>query len=380
MKQVNNNQKAFFALVRAGLWEKDIRLSQSGQIDFGEVYRLAEAQSVVGLVTAGLDHISDTKPPKASILSFIGTSLRIEQRNVAMNKVLSETVTKMKSEGIYSILVKGQGVAQCYERPLWRSCGDIDFYFNEDQFLSAREYFRPLVSSLSTDVPSARNIAMKYKGWDVELHANQHTGLSGRIDGVLDDIHKDIFVRGQVRSCEIEKTQILLPSIENDILISFTHYLKHFYKGGLGLRQICDWCRLLWTYGDTIDLSLIERRLKEMGLMNEWRTFAAYAVEYLGMPKEALPLYVDGKSLIRKTRRINRFILSVGNMGHSRDNRVYGSKSFILRKTFSLCRRISDLCNHFMIFPLNSFKFFPTILINGLSAAAKGIGRRTQQK
>mgnify|MGYP007016824113 CR=1 FL=1 len=28
-----------------------------------------------------------------------------------------------------------------------------------------------------------------------------------------------------------------------------------------------------------------------MGLMSEWKAFGAYAVEFLGMPVEALPLY-----------------------------------------------------------------------------------------
>ena len=78
-----------------------------------------------------------------------------------------------------------------------------------------------------------------------------------------------------------------------DALVVFTHFIKHFYKGGLGARQICDWCRLLWTYKETIDLGLLEIRLKTMGLMTEWKAFAAYAVDYLGMPSEAMPLY-DG--------------------------------------------------------------------------------------
>ena len=39
---LSNNQKAFFELVRAGLWEKDAQLSQYIDIDFGEIYRLAE--------------------------------------------------------------------------------------------------------------------------------------------------------------------------------------------------------------------------------------------------------------------------------------------------------------------------------------------------
>lgn len=49
-----NNQKAFLALVRSGLWEAEAQILPFGKVDYKEVARFAEEQSVVGLVTAGL--------------------------------------------------------------------------------------------------------------------------------------------------------------------------------------------------------------------------------------------------------------------------------------------------------------------------------------
>ena len=51
---MSEKQEAFLELLRAGLWEKEARLSQFGRVDYEEVMRLAEEQSVAGLVTAGL--------------------------------------------------------------------------------------------------------------------------------------------------------------------------------------------------------------------------------------------------------------------------------------------------------------------------------------
>jgi len=47
---LSNNTKAFFELVRAGRWEKEAQLSQYGSIDFNEILRLSEEQSVVGML------------------------------------------------------------------------------------------------------------------------------------------------------------------------------------------------------------------------------------------------------------------------------------------------------------------------------------------
>ena len=68
---VDNNCKAFFELLRAGLWEKEARLLQYQDMDYSAIMRLAEEQSVVGLVTAGLEKVSDVKVPKEIVLQFI---------------------------------------------------------------------------------------------------------------------------------------------------------------------------------------------------------------------------------------------------------------------------------------------------------------------
>ena len=137
-----NIQEAFLALVRAGLWETDIQLSQFESIDYSQVLTLAEEQSVVGLVAAGLEHVVDLKPSKEVLLQFIGQTLQLEQRNTAMNSFIEELVSGMRNADIYALLVKGQGVAQCYERPLWRSSGDIDFLLSQDNYNKAVNLFK----------------------------------------------------------------------------------------------------------------------------------------------------------------------------------------------------------------------------------------------
>ena len=91
-----------------------------------------------------------------------------------------------------------------------------------------------------------------------------------------------------------DSEDILLPGADNDLFLVFTHFIKHFYKEGACLRQVCDLCRLAWTFKDELDGSLLQDRLKRSGLLSEWKAFAALAVDYLGMPAEALPVYDSG--------------------------------------------------------------------------------------
>ena len=206
----------------------------------------------------------------------------------------------------------------------------------------------------------------------IEIHANQYCSLSGRINHVMDEVHKDLFYGGNVRSIFLGGSTVFLPSADNDVLIIFTHFLKHFYKGGLGIRQICDWCRLLWKYKDSINRNLLQKRLKEAGLVTIWKTFAVFAVDCLGMPAEAMPLYEEKRKWQRKAEKIKSFIIEVGNFGHNREAAYNENQPKIVRKALSYGRRIRDLFHHASIFPWDSFRFLFGITNSGIKAVMHG--------
>ncbi len=367
---------AFFALVQSGLWETDAQMASFGKIDFGEILRIAKEQLVVGLVAAGVEHIIDVKVPQVSALNVAGEVLQIEQRNKAMNLFVASVIEKMRAAGIYTLLVKGQGVAQSYKRPLWRACGDVDFFLSDEDYEKAKNFLVPYASEVEIEFKGSKHLGLTIDGWEVELHGSLRVGMPSKINRVLDDIKADTFRSGNVRSWMNGQTQVFMLGRENDVVYVFVHFFNHFYKGGIGLRQICDWCRLLYTFRDSLNLELLESRIKEMGLIGEWKAFGAFAVEYLGMPIDAMPLLEtnDGidANLKRKAELIKDFVMEVGNFGHNRDNSYFQKQSYFVQKCISAWRRVKDLCRHARIFPANSLRFFFGIMWNGVVSAARG--------
>lgn len=287
---INDSQKAFLTLVKAGLWEKEAKLLRFGKIDFAAISVMADAQGVTGLLAVGLEH-ADVKPSLDRVMSIVGKAMKIERQNKAQNLFVEETVKKMREAGINILLVKGQGVAQCYERPLWRASGDVDFLLGPDHYKKAIEFLQPLSSSNKPEERYSRHLGMKIGELLVEVHGSLRTGLSARVDREVDAVQKDVLYGGKVRSWNNGSVQVLLPAPNEDVFLVFTHFIKHFYKGGMSLRQVCDWCRLLWTYRSDIKTDWLGQHLRKAGLMKEWRTFAALAVDFLGMPAEAMPIY-----------------------------------------------------------------------------------------
>ena len=423
----DNSVDTFFALVRAGLWGKadanlNVDINHDGKADWRKVYRLAQEQSVQGIVLQGIERLKnhddlpgstgdtacdqrganpnlDVDISQALLLQWIGEVQLIEQQNREMNAFVAELFEKLHNQGVEAFLVKGQGLAQCYEKPLWRTSGDVDLLLSNDDYPKAKEFLMPLGVLTEPEETAKKHLAIDIEGWAIELHGTLHCGLSRSVDKMLDEVQTDTFVgkmsdrKGKnVRVWKNGETNVPLLTVENDVFYVFTHILQHFYKGGIGLRQICDWCRLLWTYKDSLNHGLLESRIRKAKLATEWMAFGTFAVEYLGMPIEAMPLLSDNinalpalqalstaekksnmaKNLGKKADKICEFILEVGNFGHNRDNSYFQKHSYFVQKCISAWRRVLDLCRHAMVFPIDSVRFFFGIMYNGIVSAIKG--------
>lgn len=356
-----NSQKAFFALVRAGLWEKDARLLPYQEINWQVVYRLANEQSVLGLVLAGLEH-SDVKPPKEVLLQWIGEVQQIEQRNKALNSFLAKIIERLRKEDVHCLLVKGQGVAQCYEKSLWREFGDIDLLLSEENYKKAKSVLIPSASEVAIEDVATKHQALVINEFDVELHGAMPFLLSKRADRVIEKTLTSALSKGGEITLQLDDVDVPLPNPNNHLFIVFTHFLHHFFIEGVGLRQICDWCRMLWSYRSEIDMGLLEKRLKEAGLMSEWKTFAALGVNSFGMPVEAMPFYdVRYKD---KAEKVLRRVLKSGNFGHNNDLSYRTRYTGFLYKIVAAWRRMLDFTSLVPVFPLDAPRFFFTYMFN----------------
>ena len=177
----------------------------------------------------------------------------------------------------------------------------------------------------------------------IELHGTLRNSLSSKMDRMIDAVQEDVFKNGSVRAWRCGETDVFMPSVDNDLFLLFTHFVRHFYKGGISFRQLCDWCRMLWTYYDELDSKLLESRIREAGLMMEWKAFAAIAVDYLGMPREKTLLYneydIHNSILKKKAEKIVGFIFNTKPING-----------------------LSDKLARAKVFPINTLKFLPGLL------------------
>lgn len=365
-------RQIFFCLLRSGLWEQPVQLPCSEDLDLDSVFQLADEQSVVGLVAAGLEHVEGRKVTKQQALPFMKKVFALEGRNAEMNHFIADLFARFREEGIHSLLVKGQGIAQCYERPQWRAAGDVDLLLDAENYEKAKSYLIPIASHVDKEYKDRLHLGMKIDSWSVELHGSMRNYRLGRVNACIDEVQKDTFQHGHVRIWKNGESAVELPSVDNDVIFIFTHILQHFFESGIGLRQICDWCRLLWIYRDEIDQDLLATRLNGARILSEWEVLASLTVNYLGMPVGAMPLYRKSKALDRKASRLMEHVLRTGNFGHNRDSSYVHKTPYLVRKLISFWKNTRNAFYRISIFPMDTVAFYARDVIYSLKAVGRG--------
>lgn len=370
MKKTSDCREALLALVRAGLWGVVNKNENPNEnlfegLDWSMVQKLAEEQSVMGLVAAGVEKLTVYSLPLTEKLTLLGKCQLIEQRNEAMNRFIAELVDQLHKKGIDALLVKGQGVAQCYERPLWRSAGDIDLLLDDENYNKAKAFLPAFSEKAVAEDVGKKHLSVQIKGFTIELHGRMPFALSRRADRVIDEVVADTLLklsdeRLAVRVWKNGDTEVYLPNADNDAILVFTHFLHHFFIEGVGLKQVCDWCRLLWMCREELDKELLGKRLREMRLMSEWKVFASLAVNRLGMPQEAMPFFDESPSCRRKANRVLRRMMKSGNLGHNNDVSYRARHTAFLSNAITFFRRMADFAKFSFVFLLDSPRFFIT--------------------
>ena len=354
----------FFTLLRQGLWGKpeDAVFADIQVQDWQRVLDLATQQTVVGILADGLDVKTPVKVPADVAMKLVMAKISIERRNYHINDKIEELISLFMSASIPAVIVKGQMIAKCYRNPSSRMPGDIDIVVRSKDYTAAKEILTGISKQEGEEIPNRLHFSAFSGEINVEIHGTIHTCLSRKINELLDRMQNDLFSENSIRRGYSE---------DFDVLYVFIHLLQHFYCGGIGLRQLCDMSMALHRYKGHYDEKQLQERLMGAGIIQEWKVFMSFLVNYLGLPKEDAFLYES--SFDAKTEKLWEFIRKAGNFGNNKKKRKYTKDSnFLLRKAESFFRGASDFFQHISLFPLNSIKFFSYFTFTGICAASRG--------
>jgi len=299
----------------------------------------AKKQSLIGVLTPavskllkGSDNFAQLKQP---LFNWMANSLKVEDRNRKMNMRTVEVSELMKSNGIDTCVLKGQGTASLYPNPLWRVCGDIDLWVRGD-----RHRIMEQLSSIGAVGKTVYYHTEMTCFGDTEVEVHFHPTwfndpfVNRKFKIWLRSVEEEQFCRdsGLGFSC---------PTVAFNLVYSFLHIFKHVFSEGVGLRQMMDYYYIV-CHSNADEREKAARTLRSFGLgrMLGGVTFVMKEVFLLdGEYLMAEPSEKFGKPLLAQTLR-------GGNFGKSDPRNVHGKETLLeagFRKikislnTISLC-------------------------------------------
>ena len=365
-------ERQFFALLRAGLWnEVPERGPFAVPVDWEALYRLSFEQTVVPLVTDGInrlpaDCLPGSEPERLD--PFLGDLMATAKRNRVLDTFIPKLFRAL--DGIPVVLIKGQSLAQDYPEPDRRQPGDIDLLLVPASYEAAKAVLRPKATKVEEEVPEIYHQGMHYRSVEVEIHGSISTLMSRKLDRKLAALLEEQFDGRAFPAVSIGGADIPVPEAGFNALYIFVHFLQHYWSGGVGLRQFIDWMTFVSVHKREIHPVILEQRLEDLGLLSVWKVFTGFAQEYLGCPAEKLPLAAAPDPA--KNARIWKYVRWCGHFGKKAD-RTRKKESFLVRKVHSFWRLVvADRLRHFTVFPKESVRFFLGAFGYGLQRLAKG--------
>ena len=286
-------QRAFFELVRAGLWGTQANAEAfDNNTDWNQLYICGKNQTLLGIMLDGMQTLpEELRPPRALYLKWCASVLQTEENNRNLNSEVGKLFTLLRAHGVEPVLLKGQGVARNYRQPLHRQCGDIDIFIGKQNFELVNQLLR--TDGVEEAEPTSKHCSFKWHGVDVENHKILAKMNSPFTDRRLQRNIASWHGSGKEVQFDLAGCKVTVPPVEFDIIFILYHAIGHMLNEGVGLRQICDWTCLLHHNHATIDRQAVAAELHALHLERAARIFGAVAVKYLGLPAEYLPVGID---------------------------------------------------------------------------------------
>lgn len=359
----------FFNILKSALWGSGDRLDASGlsRNDVMAALRVAKSQTVLGMVanevmlTSSLSGLL-TDEDKAGLKRFVMSNLATGQM---LNNALVNIVQELRKHGIDPVLLKGQGIAKYYPVPELRQCGDIDIYVGQEKFEKACEVIGAMSSpeDHQGDIPSLKHYHTRIGHAFIEIHRYTDVYWPRRYDRVYQKI-SDAGMHSDLVPLDFGGVPVMSPSVDFNIFFIFNHFWHHFIADGVGLRQLCDWVRLLHVNHGHIDLDYLSDVLCKMNLMEEWQVFGYIAVNTLGLPSDEMPFY-DSKCK-RKADKVLDLIMLEGNFGKENLRGHNRPKGYFAGKLYSFSKRFKRNFRVLRIFPLKSIRQITKVFVCGI--------------
>lgn len=240
-----DSYKRYFEIIRYALDPVDMPVSNTKNIDWGNLYHFSQEQAIAGVVFRAVDLLNDKRIDKRLLLHWFATAEQIKTQNKILNKKSALVVDEYKKEGFECCILKGQGNAILYPCGYLRNPGDIDVYVKDANRKQLLQYMKRAGKRITG--MHFQHIEYEEEGVPIEIHLMPCSDNNPIFHRRLQKWFRDHSENNWNNSVKLpgDEGSIIIPTTQFNIIYQLAHMQGHFFDEGIGLRQMMDYYLLL---------------------------------------------------------------------------------------------------------------------------------------
>lgn len=290
---LENTEKLLLELVAVAMGNRDSLTVVPTQAEWSDIYGLAEAQGLVGIVFSAIEKLPKSALPEMDLLmDWLGQTEYMKTNYEVYQHTIAKLAEVYNAQYLRMMVLKGYGCSLVYPVPALRPCGDIDIYLytkekgRDGVYTQFADDLIHTRFAVDVDKELRHHTQFEFEGFTVENHntiLEIHTHKSSR---VLNEM-----LEGLVKDCTPVKVcgqEIWLPSVKFNSIHLLRHMANDFATYKTSMRHVLDWATFV--NANDVDWAFVQKVAKESNMHKFLDAINSICVGYLGYPADRFPL------------------------------------------------------------------------------------------
>lgn len=209
--------------------------------EWEELYHMAVKQTLAGILFHAIEKLpAEQRPPRSLLLQWFALAENIRKQNALLNNECLRIQQLLETEGLHSVILKGQGVATYYPTPLLRTPGDIDLWVHASRKKTLAYALR---HNKRVDTCYLHTVFDISHITSIEAHFTPSRLNVPWRNRRLQNFFKQ--AKGEKWATKITLTGtgecVNVPTAVFNRLYLLLHIYRHLFGEGIGLRQLMDY-------------------------------------------------------------------------------------------------------------------------------------------
>ena len=243
---------------------KDARLnrtSESIKLDYQKLFDLANQHQISALIYNQIYNFDDF--PEEIKQRWKRDALKINAFQTRKTMKILQVYSQFLKQGLKVLIVKGLVCRSLYPQPDNRQSNDEDLYVQKGEYEAVKDILLKNNFTVISESGDVTTFIDPVSGLSIELHTALFSLKSkayGNYQRYFDQAFDECIVH------RIDGVEVYSLEYTQHLLFLILHFVKHFFHGGIGIRQVVDIVMYSEAYGDKVDWDRLYDILKDLNI------------------------------------------------------------------------------------------------------------------